>query len=860
MDDKKLKIYNEDEKKEYDIEINQLNYETLKKELNRKYNIDLDNYDLFNENGNKIDNNDLLKVKDRKINLKKKQNLENNNNNNETPGNNNIENNNETPGNNNSERNNETPGHNNIESNNETPGNDKNIDNNNSNNNKNENNNNNNETPGNYNIEDNNEIKNLNNIIENLKEECTKLRNEKEKLEINLKNVKEEYEKEQKQLFDTKIQIQKENENIEEKIKNIFENQKNKWEKEIEIKVKEAAKKQSNIDIITNELISLHEKYENEKNNLDSIISDKTKELTGLKAQLSKLQNDVNVNNFTVCKLNESIEELNNDYSKNKKNFDENKDKFDEEIKKKKEEIEFLNLKIKELKSLINNMNQKIKNNSLVYETQNKLKEGFLKSENINNNKTNIKDNIKNQIKNYLNKLEEDFLKKYKEVNNENFNSYIMKINELEEKRKNEFNEIKKKNEEITKQLLNTSKLNIIKHHNKKCEKCGKNPIEGILYKCSECKEYYLCEKCEDKNFFDKSHPHNFIKIRKSFKKYEIDSNNKISVKKNENRDNINCKYIIKKNIDFQIRNEKFFNTKLKSSLEIDNSNNDINNRNLMIKNKIFENLQFINEKQIQIKKEIKKDKNIKIVKCYNFFTNNNNLKIKETKKLNNYNNEIKFNLNKLDSQFIISLSIQRDYEKIKSINNKLLNKYNEQKSIVKINDLSFHGNKKYTDNFNVLNDYNNNNDENQFKINNVLDINSFENENQHNDRKTKQNNSNYSNGYFESFGFEKENYIQDLTKNYFYEYDKTNINNFNIKFTIKNKGKTKWGDKTYLKIRDNNYFYCNNYALKQLNSNETQEVNITLNTKDNNIHLGKELVFDFYCKEEKIGDLNFKI
>ena len=90
-------------------------------------------------------------------------------------------------------------------------------------------------------------------------------------------------------------------------------------------------------------------------------------------------------------------------------------------------------------------MNQTIKNNSLVYETQNKLKEGFLKSENINNNKTNIKDNIKNQIKNYLNKLEEDFLKKYKEVNNENFNSYIMKINELEEKRKNEFNEIKKK-------------------------------------------------------------------------------------------------------------------------------------------------------------------------------------------------------------------------------------------------------------------------------------------------------------------------------------------------------------------------------------------------------------------------------
>ncbi len=272
----------------------------------------------------------------------------------------------------------------------------------------------------------------------------------------------------------------------------------------------------------------------------------------------------------------------------------------------------------------------------------------------------------------------------------------------------------------------------------------------------------------------------------------------------------------------------------------MDESNNDINNRNLMIKNKnkIFENLQFINEKQIQIKKEIKKDKNIKIVKCYNFFTNNNNLKIKETK----------------------TLSIQRDYEKIKSIDNKLLNKYNEQKSIEKINDLSFHGNKKHKDNFNVLNDYNKNNDENQFKINNVLDINSFENENQYKIRKTKQSNSNYSNGYFGSFGNEKENFTEDLIKNYYYEYDKINIKNFNIKFTIKNKGITKWGDETFLKIRDNNYFYYNNYDLKKLNSNETQEVNITLNTKDNNIHLGKELVFDFYCKEEKIGDLNFKI
>ena len=65
-------------------------------------------------------------------------------------------------------------------------------------------------------------------------------------------------------------------------------------------KVEEAAKKQKNLDHITNEFISLHEKYKNDIINLDSKISDKTKELNGLNAQLSKLQKDVNVNNFTV--------------------------------------------------------------------------------------------------------------------------------------------------------------------------------------------------------------------------------------------------------------------------------------------------------------------------------------------------------------------------------------------------------------------------------------------------------------------------------------------------------------------------------------------------------------------------------
>ena len=35
-------------------------------------------------------------------------------------------------------------------------------------------------------------------------------------------------------------------------------------------------------------------------------------------------------------------------------------------------------------------------------------------------------------------------------------------------------------------------------------------PIKGIRYKCSVCKDFDYCEECEEK----KPHPHPFLKIR----------------------------------------------------------------------------------------------------------------------------------------------------------------------------------------------------------------------------------------------------------------------------------------------------------------------------------------------------------
>ena len=46
------------------------------------------------------------------------------------------------------------------------------------------------------------------------------------------------------------------------------------------------------------------------------------------------------------------------------------------------------------------------------------------------------------------------------------------------------------------------------------CKKCGMNPIVGYRYKCSICKDYNLCERCEEKNYETQEHLHDFIKMR----------------------------------------------------------------------------------------------------------------------------------------------------------------------------------------------------------------------------------------------------------------------------------------------------------------------------------------------------------
>jgi len=50
-------------------------------------------------------------------------------------------------------------------------------------------------------------------------------------------------------------------------------------------------------------------------------------------------------------------------------------------------------------------------------------------------------------------------------------------------------------------------------HSTVTCDKCGTFPIVGIRYKCMDCPNFDLCEKCEESKYLE--HEHNFLKIRK---------------------------------------------------------------------------------------------------------------------------------------------------------------------------------------------------------------------------------------------------------------------------------------------------------------------------------------------------------
>jgi len=73
--------------------------------------------------------------------------------------------------------------------------------------------------------------------------------------------------------------------------------------------------------------------------------------------------------------------------------------------------------------------------------------------------------------------------------------------------------EIDKVGKEIIEESLSSrsTQINTTVHQYVECDGCGVHPLVGSRYKCSVCKNFDFCEKCEE----TREHPHAFIKINR---------------------------------------------------------------------------------------------------------------------------------------------------------------------------------------------------------------------------------------------------------------------------------------------------------------------------------------------------------
>ena len=98
-------------------------------------------------------------------------------------------------------------------------------------------------------------------------------------------------------------------------------------------------------------------------------------------------------------------------------------------------------------------------------------------------------------------------------------------------------------------------------HHGIKCKQCFEESLVGYRYKCSQCNNYNLCQKCEEINSNTGQHSHDFIKIRKEQIIINNNNNNQddyddLIIHKNVNdNNNIIINNNNKENIDFHLIN-----------------------------------------------------------------------------------------------------------------------------------------------------------------------------------------------------------------------------------------------------------------------------------------------------------------
>ena len=303
---------------------------------------------------------------------------------------------------------------------------------------------------------------------------------------------------------------------LKKEIKNL-ENRKNLMREDFSFLEKELQKK--NNELNNSVMIEM-----NKLKNIEDSINNKIKIADEKKQEEEKLSEKLNVQRNKLKEINEELE-------KNKKIKEENNEKEKElyklrndiknlQLVKKEEEEKYEKVK-KENEKLGEHLlilQNKIKGNEIINVNIETLKKIVNKEKEydirINEMKKKYEENLKKEFSSYMKKIEENLIDKltqeYEKKNNEYFNELKEKEKEIEKTHK-KIKEVLEENKEESKEL-NTILSSNIYCHGIKCNECG-NEIIGIRYKCSKCKEYNLCEKCELKNYINKKHLHTFEKV-----------------------------------------------------------------------------------------------------------------------------------------------------------------------------------------------------------------------------------------------------------------------------------------------------------------------------------------------------------